>query len=33
MNKPMMMDGALSSTSLMKRITVLKRDLRPYSDR
>src|SRR6202522_4852457 len=31
MKSPMMMDGALKSTSLMKRITVLKYDLRPYS--
>src|SRR5450755_2272909 len=29
----MMIDGALNSTSLMKRTTVLKRELRPYSER
>ena len=29
----MMIEGALSSTSLMKRITVLSRELRPYSAR
>src|ERR1700693_4735006 len=33
MNSPMIIEGALKSTSLMKRTSVLNRELRPYSAR
>ena len=32
-NKPTMIDGALNSTSLMKRMAAARREPRPYSER